>query len=92
VNLFVGIRERDLTLWTVPAGYGKTITMCQAAEAAGRQLIWYQSVYRFLQDFLEHLLANIPMMYRSPEKSGPALPGGIRLYSSGISFANIQRI
>ena len=37
-----GCGDHQITLLIAPAGYGKTTSMLQAADACGRTLVWYQ--------------------------------------------------
>ncbi len=61
LGLFAGWDERKMTLLAAPAGYGKTVLMLQAAQAAGRPFAWYQldAYDNDSATFLRYLAAGI---------------------------------
>ena len=78
--------EQQLSVLTAPAGYGKTVTMLQAANVSGRLLAWYQldSYDNDPTVFLRYLTASI----------GRQLPdfGGQVLSLLGDGVAGRQRL
>jgi LuxR family transcriptional regulator, maltose regulon positive regulatory protein len=61
LQLLAGIENRKITLFMAPAGFGKTVSMLQFANATGRLFLWYQldTYDNDLAVFVQYLAAGL---------------------------------